>query len=400
MVGIQVGDAVETKKKPTRKGKVKESTDCLTWSVEFKDEHGESYFDILKSSQLKKISLPTSTEATAVPKKTRFNQAIKRAVNAITPKKKKKPTPSNRREPSSTAAGTRAARRILEGSPKTRIECDGDGFEAVYGEDDDGSNDDDDDDDGYSDMSSLSSIKSIRKRRNGKHGNMKVDDSFSTPGGNNSKGSSCKDNSRNNDDETPTSLHSDSSSNLNESNPANNQDSLQPSSVAEDDQGNDDDDDDPDQDQDDGFPSLHDNNNDYDSSDDEEEEKDLLSDSSSLGSFLNEEHFTEDPTGEWVSNLEPAERFQWKKRLYEREKAELLAKKWSIKVIPSESGCKISVGSLVIRKKKPQLEGEVIEKVGKKWKVRTDAVIQTCPYLGVAVFTSCAHLFLLFLYIS
>jgi hypothetical protein len=50
MGGIQAGDAVETKKQPTRKMKVLESSEYLTWIVEFKDEKGTTYTDILKSS--------------------------------------------------------------------------------------------------------------------------------------------------------------------------------------------------------------------------------------------------------------------------------------------------------------------------------------------------------------
>jgi hypothetical protein len=85
MGGIQAGDAVETKKQPTRKGKVLKSSAYLTWLFEFKDEEGSTYTDTLKSSQLKKISTDQ-----AHPKSNGFKQAVQRAVGAITPKKKKR----------------------------------------------------------------------------------------------------------------------------------------------------------------------------------------------------------------------------------------------------------------------------------------------------------------------
>jgi hypothetical protein len=84
---------------------------------------------------------------------------------------------------------------------------------------------------------------------------------------------------------------------------------------------------------------------------------------------LDEEHIMDDPKGDYVSNLEQEQRFRWKKRLYEQEKSKLLRDKWSVMVVPADIGRKIAVGSLVKRKKRPQWEGEVIEKVGKKWKV-------------------------------
>ena len=90
-MGIQLGDAVETKKKPTRKGKVIKAAEYLTWVVQFKDEKGTSYTEALKSSQLKKIS-PT-TAAGETQKKNGFKKAVQRAVDAITPKKKKPRAP-------------------------------------------------------------------------------------------------------------------------------------------------------------------------------------------------------------------------------------------------------------------------------------------------------------------
>ena len=95
MVGIQLGDAVETKKKPTRKGKVLKAAEYLTWIVEFKDEKGTVYTETLRSSQLKKIG--TAGEATQ-KKSGGFKKAVQRAVDAITPKKKARAPPA-RREP-------------------------------------------------------------------------------------------------------------------------------------------------------------------------------------------------------------------------------------------------------------------------------------------------------------
>jgi hypothetical protein len=139
------------------------------------------------------------------------------------------------------------------------------------------------------------------------------------------------------------------------------------------------DDDENDVNEDEDFGSVH-------LDDEEDDEDDNLFDS------LDEEFMTEDPTGNYVANLEQEQHFRWKKLRYE-ELSQLLHDKWSVTVVPTESGRKIAVGSLVKRKKKLQWEGEVIEKVGKKWKVRTDESVELfmCDKLMSCSSRSCAR---------
>lgn len=63
IMGIGKGSIVETRKAPTRRGKVIKATDHHKWKVLFSDEDGESYYEDLKSNQLKDVSTQQSKAA-------------------------------------------------------------------------------------------------------------------------------------------------------------------------------------------------------------------------------------------------------------------------------------------------------------------------------------------------
>jgi hypothetical protein len=348
MGGIQAGDVVETKKQPTRKGRVLKSSAYLTWLVEFKDEEGSTYTDTLKSSQLKKISTDE-----AHPKSNGFKQAVQHAVGAITPKKKKKGVARDEARPQ------RQARHIpAEARSPAQLEVDDDHIEEILEEDGDNRS--------SSSRSSSSSFKPPTRVTT--HRQKQKNNDATSSGGHDSTTGHEDDSS----EKTPTHGSHDgdnASRSLSTASSLLHQSTLEQENdgadiTDTDDAGDADDDDDE-------FGSVH-------VDEDEEEEEELLEgsdedeDDKDDDSFdsMDEDHIMEDPTGQYVANLEQGHRFRWKQRLYEQEKSKLLADKWSVTVVPSDAGRKIAVGSLVKRKKKPQLEGEVIEKVGKKWKVR------------------------------